>query len=82
VLIDTLVWPASCQRHVGPAFVAPNLDVVAWFHRPIDDEWLLGDASAPIADGGLIGGTVRIWDAARRLVASGGAQLLCVPQPA
>jgi len=82
VLIDTLVWPASCQRHVAPAFVAPNLDVVAWFHRPIDDEWLLGDASTPIADGGLIGGTVRIWDAARRLVASGGAQLLCVPQPA
>jgi len=80
VLIDTLVWPAACQRHVGPAFTAPNLDVVAWFHRAADDsEWLLGDAVAPIAEGGLIGGTVRIWSADRRLVATGGAQLLCVP---
>jgi acyl-CoA thioesterase-2 len=82
LLIDTLVWPAACQRHVAPAFTAPNLDVVAWFHR-LDhgSEWLLGDALAPIAEGGLVGGTVRLWSADRRLVASGGAQLLCLPGP-
>jgi acyl-CoA thioesterase-2 len=80
LLIDTLVWPAACQRHVQPDFMAPNLDVVAWFHR-LDhgSEWLLGDAVAPIAEGGLIGGSVRMWSADRRLVASGGAQLLCLP---
>jgi acyl-CoA thioesterase-2 len=86
VLIDTLIWPAACQRHVQPAFMAPNLDVVAWFHRPAEDaEWLLGDATAPIAAGGLIGGTVRIWTADGRLMATGGAQLLCLsatpPEP-
>jgi acyl-CoA thioesterase-2 len=80
VLIDTLIWPAACQRHVDPSFAAPNLDVVAWFHRLAHgSEWLLADASAPIAEGGLVGGTVRIWSQDRRLVASGGAQLLCLP---
>jgi acyl-CoA thioesterase-2 len=80
VLIDTLVWAASCQRHVDPAFMAPNLDVVAWFHRTRHaSEWLLGDAVAPIAEGGLVGGNVRIWSEDRRLLASGGAQLLCLP---
>ena len=82
VLIDTLVWPAACQRHLAPDFTAPNLDIVAWFHRPAhDSEWLLADAIAPIAESGLIGGTVRIWSVDRRLVATGGAQLLCVPGP-
>ena len=80
LLIDTLVWPASCVQHVRPEVVAPNLDVVAWFHRAGHEaDWLLADAHAPIAEGGLIGGTVRIWDADRRLLATGGAQLLCVP---
>ena len=59
---------------------AEILDVVAWFHRLAHgSEWLLADASAPIAEGGLVGGTVRIWSQDRRLVASGGAQLLCLP---
>jgi len=80
LLIDTLVWPASCQRHVDPAFIAPNLDVVAWFHRSAaDSAWLLGDACTPVAEGGLLGGTVRIWSEERRLLATGGAQLLCIP---
>jgi len=79
VLIDTLVWPAACQRHVTPDFMAPNLDVVAWFHRlGHGSAWLLGDAAAPIAEGGLVGGTVRVWSADRKLVATGGAQLLCL----
>jgi acyl-CoA thioesterase-2 len=86
VLVDTLLWPAACQRHVDPPFMAPNLDVVAWFHRPMHDSpWLLADAAAPIAAGGLVGGTVRVWSAERRLLASGGAQLLCLtgtpPEP-
>jgi acyl-CoA thioesterase-2 len=80
VLIDTLLWPAACQRHIDPGFMAPNLDVVAWFHRSAQGSpWLLADAAAPIAADGLVGGTVRIWSEDRRLVASGGAQLLCLP---
>lgn len=83
VLIDTLVWPAACQHHVEPAFVAPSLDVAAWFHRPSRAvEWLLADAHASVAEAGLVGGTVRVWSPERRLLASGGAQLLCVPPPA
>ena len=82
LLIDTLIWPASCQRHVEPEFIAPSVDVVAWFHRPARDTgWLLCDATAPVAEGGLISGTAHIWSPARRLLASGGAQLLCVPRP-
>ena len=82
LLIDTVVWPASCQRHVEPGVIAPSLDVVAWFHRPAGDaDWLLADAESPIAESGLISGTVRIWGADRRLYATGGAQLLCVPAP-
>jgi acyl-CoA thioesterase-2 len=82
LLVDTLVWPASCQHHVMPAYLAPSLDVVAWFHRACHDaEWLLCEARAPIAEGGLIGGGVRIFTPDRRLVASGGALLFCVPAP-
>src|SRR5439155_1377384 len=52
VLIDTLIWPAACQRHIDPSFAAPNLDVVAWFHRLAHgSEWLLADATAPLAEG-------------------------------
>jgi len=83
LLIDTLTWPASCRHHVTPAFVAPSLDVTAWFHRPTrGEEWLLVDAVTPIGAGGLLGGTARVWSADRRLLASGGGQLYCVPQRA
>jgi len=46
----------------------------------IDAEWLLADAEAPIGKAGLIGGATRIWTPDGRLVASGGAQLICVAQ--
>ena len=58
----------------------PNLDVTAWFHQPADgSEWLLADYESPIATGALMGATGRIWSRDGRLLASGGAQLLCVP---
>jgi acyl-CoA thioesterase len=83
VLIDTMVWPAASRRHVQERYQAPSLDLVAWFHRPVEGhEWLLSEAEAPVAQRGLIGGTVRVWGADRELLASGGAQLLCVPAPA
>lgn len=81
LMIDTASWPAACQPHPEAAFTAPNLDVTAWFHRPPTSAWLLMDHVAPVAEGGLMGTHARIWREDGRLVATGGAQLLCVPNP-
>ena len=84
VLIDTMAWPAACLPYVPDSgYVAPSLDVTAQFHRAVpDSEWLLCEARAPIAQHGLIGGQTRVWSTDGKLVASGGGQLLCRPQPA
>ncbi len=80
LLIDNMVWPAACGRGLQDRFYAPNLDVAAWFHRPSSDcEWLLVDAESPVGEAGLVGGSVRIWTSDMKLVASGGAQLFCLP---
>lgn len=83
LLIDTLSWPAACRPYVPDAgFVAPSLDVNVQFHRAAPaTEWLLCDARAPIAQHGLIGGVARVWSPAGQLLATGGGQLLCRPQP-
>lgn len=79
ILLDVLPWNAAWSRYGPTQYNAPNLDLVAWFHRPAAKcEWLLGAGEAPIAEAGLIGSTTRVFDAAGRLLASGGAQLLCV----
>jgi len=79
LLIDTMIWPAAWRKHLPSEYYAPNLDVVAWFHRSLpESEWLLCEARAPIAHRGLIGGTARVWSGDGRLVASGGEQLACV----
>jgi acyl-CoA thioesterase II len=80
LLLDTLAWPAACQPHAESTYQAPNLDVTAWFHQPADgSEWLLADYDSPIAKDALMGTSGRIWSRDGRLLASGGAQLLCVP---
>jgi acyl-CoA thioesterase II len=82
LLIDTLSWPAACRPHVSREFQAPNLDVAAWFHRfDPESDWLLADHEGPLAEGGLMGTVGRVWSRDRRLLANGGAQLLCVPVP-
>jgi acyl-CoA thioesterase len=81
LLIDTLTWPAACQPHPAAAYTAPNLDVTAWFHRAAPEQpWLLADHVSEVAEGGLMGTTARIWAPGGRLLASGGAQLFCVPR--
>ncbi len=84
LLIDTMSWPAACQPYVPDSgYVAPSLDVSVQFHRAApDSEWLLCEATAPVAQHGLIGGQTRIWSADGQLLASGAGQLLCRPQPA
>jgi acyl-CoA thioesterase-2 len=82
LLIDTLSWPAACQPHPNTAFRAPNLDVTAWFHRADSKgEWLLADHECQVAQGALMGTLGRVWSRDGRLLASGGAQLFCVPAP-
>jgi acyl-CoA thioesterase-2 len=82
LLIDTLSWPAACQPHPNTAFRAPNLDVTTWFHRADPKgEWLLADHESHVAAGALMGTTARVWSREGRLLASGGAQLFCVPAP-
>lgn len=84
ILVDTLSWPAACRAHRDDEnpWMAPSLDLAARFHRaPPYGEWLLVEASADVADEGLIGFHNRVWDESGRLVASGGGQLLCRPAP-
>ncbi len=83
LLIDTLSWPAACRPHQPDMeFIAPNLDVNVWFHDAApEQEWLLADHECRVAAGGLMGTTGRVWSRDGRLLASGGAQLYCVPAP-
>jgi len=83
LLVDTMGWPAACRAHPpNNGYVAPSLDVNVQFHRQAPDrEWLLADASAPVAAHGLIGTQARVWSDDGRLLASGGSQLLCRPAP-
>jgi acyl-CoA thioesterase II len=82
LLLDTMSWPAASRPHPDSPFQAPNLDVAAWFHAdPAGSEWLLVDYECRTAGAGLMGTTGRVWSRDGRLLASGGAQLYCVPRP-
>ena len=80
VMIDTGPWPAFGRAFADPlGYVAPTLDVTAWFHTPLGEaEWFLADARADIAGGGLIHGTVDIWSDDGLPIATGGSNLLVV----
>lgn len=82
ILLDTFGWPAVYQKYRGADYVAPNLDTSAWFHHLApESDWLLIDHECPVAGEGLLGVQGRVWDVEGRLLASGGAQLCCIPQP-
>jgi len=80
LLIDTLQWPAFTRAFPKqPDYIAPSIDVTAWFHeRPGAAEWLLVDARADVAAGGLIHGSVHVWSEDGRPIASGGSNMLHV----
>jgi acyl-CoA thioesterase len=81
ILLDTFGWPAAWQKYRGAEYVAPNLDTYACFHRlAAQSEWLLVDHGCPVAEDGLLGVSGQIWDSAGRLLASGSAQLCCIPR--
>jgi acyl-CoA thioesterase-2 len=83
VLIDVQSWPAASRAHPwGHGFYAPSLDLYVSFNDPQPrSEWLLVDGHGPVARDGLMAWTGRLWSEDRRLVASGGGQLLCRRMP-
>jgi acyl-CoA thioesterase II len=80
ILLDTFGWPAAYQRYRGVDYIAPSLDINVNFHRSAArSEWLLVDHECAIGDDGLLGVNGRVWDVDGRLLASGSAQLCCIP---
>jgi acyl-CoA thioesterase II len=81
ILLDTYGWPAVWRTYQDWRYIAPNLDTSVWFHRfSPKSEWLLIDHSCPVSDRGLMGVQGHVWDRAGKLLASGNAQLCCLPQ--
>jgi acyl-CoA thioesterase-2 len=77
IVLDVGSWPAGSRPHAyrDPPYIAPSLDLYASFQYPGNtSEWLLLDAHSPVAQGGLLSWTGRVWSRDRRLVASGGGQ--------
>jgi acyl-CoA thioesterase len=85
VLCDLLGWPSAVmalEPGVEEQWMAPNLDVSVTFHQPPDgSEFLLLDAGSPIATGGVIGGSGRVWSEDGRLLATAVQQMLARPVP-
>ncbi len=82
ILLDTYGWPAAYRKYRDRAMVAPNLDTCVWFHQPAShSEWLLIDHECPIGHRGLLGTNGKVWSADGLLLATGGAQLCCLPAP-
>ncbi|HXA54660.1 MAG TPA: thioesterase family protein [Solirubrobacteraceae bacterium] len=80
ILLDTYGFPAAHRRHRSWEYLAPNLDTSAWFHHFNPEcEWLLIDCECNVADRGLMGVSGKVWDPAGRLLATGSAQLCCIP---
>jgi acyl-CoA thioesterase II len=77
IVLDVGSWPAGSRphMHLEPPFIAPSLDLYASFQYPgSSSDWLLLDAHSPVAHGGLLSWTGRVWSRQCRLVASGGGQ--------
>lgn len=82
ILVDTLGWPAVCRLHIKPDYIAPSIDIACAFHhaRPAEP-WMLVQARAISATGGLVGCENRVWSRDGALLAHGTSQLLCRPMP-
>jgi acyl-CoA thioesterase len=80
ILLDTFGFPAAWQRYRSWEYLAPNLDTALWLHRFNPGcEWLLVDHQCSVADHGLMGVSGSVWDTEGQLLATGSAQLCCVP---
>jgi acyl-CoA thioesterase len=80
ILLDTYGFPAAYQKYRSWDYLAPNLDTSIWFHRFNPGcEWLLIDHECIVADHGLMGVSGKVRDTGGSLLATGSAQLCCVP---
>jgi len=80
ILLDTWGWPALHSMYPDADFIAPSLDVSVWFHDfGSASQWLLIEHESPIAAHGLVGVAGKVWSQDGRLLATGGAQLCCLP---
>jgi acyl-CoA thioesterase len=80
ILLDTYGFPAAYRKYRSWEYLAPNLDTSVWFHHANPGcEWLLIDHECIVADHGLMGVSGKVWDTDRRLLATGAAQLCCIP---
>ena len=75
-LIDTMGIPAAMEAHEGEFLqsLAPTLNLNCTFYpqmRSASDGWLLADAQADFAAGGLISNSVKIWSRQGHLLANG-----------
>ena len=86
--MDLMMWNGGIPPHFssdGPRpleYLAPNLDLACRFHAAAPDpEWLLCEAHAPVAAGGIVGRHGRVWTPTGALVATGTSTLFCRPNP-
>lgn len=80
ILLDTFGFPAAYRRYRSWEYLAPNLDTSVWWHRfEPNSEWLLIEHECAVAAHGLMGVSGRVWSEDGKLLASGAAQLCCVP---
>lgn len=82
LFLDSFTWPAAAHPHAGDArFIAPTLSFSIDFHQPSKQDWLFSDAHSTIAREGRMAVANRLWDADRKLIASGHGTLICRPRP-
>lgn len=81
--LDFPGWNATTAAHAWPfPYLTPNLDLAVQFHAfAPGTRWMLADGTVPLAAGGLLGCTSRLWSEDGRLLASGTSKHLCRPNP-
>jgi acyl-CoA thioesterase len=81
--LDFPGWNATIAAHPWPfRWLTPNLDLTVQFHAfAPESEWLLVDGAVPLATGGLLGCTSRLWSEDGRLLATGTSKHVCRPNP-
>ena len=85
-LIDTLCFAPAVNRLRVPweqnPYVGPSMDLLVHFHQDASDaDWLFHEHDSAVAGGGVSHGAGRVWSRDGRLLASGGSQCICVPNP-
>lgn len=78
VAADSAMYPAATFAHEEPfPYIAPSMDLAMTFHRTgTNSQWLLVEASSPLAEGALVAGRASIWSLRGGLLSSATQQML------